>query len=165
MGQGTITVSQVRAVLADARGDQSLIDACNVCLWHADARGNITAHLESVTRVRAVIVARGGYLHGPGPAIMVAQGTNPQYMWRQYFVITDERCVVVEMLPALLGGWKFHSVTVQDGDDWRGCSRDAIVAWKTDKCVNPPTMAPDLGEFHEKLLAVAAAGRLPERAP
>jgi len=96
------------------------------------------------------------------PVIMVAEGTNPKYMWRQYFVITDERCVVV--LPALFGGWKFHCVTVQDGDSWRGCSRDTIVAWKTDKCISPPVMAPDLGTFREKLLAIAAAGRMPERA-
>lgn len=53
-----LTVEQVRAVRDDARGDQSLVDACNVCLWNADIRGHITANLESVARVRAVVEAR-----------------------------------------------------------------------------------------------------------
>jgi hypothetical protein len=98
------------------------------------------------------------------PAIMVAQGTDPKYMWRQYFVITDERCVWVEMLPALLGGWKFHRVDVQSGDSWQGSTRDQIVAWKLANS-QPIAMAPDLGNFRAKLLAVAESGRLPERAP
>jgi hypothetical protein len=95
------------------------------------------------------------------PAIMVAQGTNPKYMWRQYYIVTDERCVCVEMLPALLSGWKFHRVSVQDS--WQGCTRDQIVAWKLQHS-QPIAMAPDLGGFRERLLAVAESGRLPERA-
>jgi hypothetical protein len=53
-----ITSEQVRAVRADARGNQRLIDACNVALWEADRHGIITSRTESVDRVRAVIVAR-----------------------------------------------------------------------------------------------------------
>lgn len=94
------------------------------------------------------------------PVIMVAEGTNPKYAWRQYFVITDERCVWVEMLPALFSGWKFHRIGVQSGDDWRGCTRDQIVAYKLAHCA-PIAMAPDLGGFRERLLAVAEAGKLP----
>lgn len=97
------------------------------------------------------------------PAIMVAEGTA-RYQWRQYMVITDERCVVVEMLPALLAGWKYHRVTVQSGESWQGCTRDQIVAWKVANS-QPIAMAPDLGDFRERLLAVAEAGKLPERAP
>jgi hypothetical protein len=64
------------------------------------------------------------------------------------------------MLPALLAGWKFHRVIVQDGDAWRGYKRDAIVADKlTSGYAN---MAPDLGEFREKLLAIAASGVQPK---
>ncbi len=98
------------------------------------------------------------------PAIMVAEGTDPKYRWRQYFVITDERCVWVEMLPAMLCGWKFHRIGVQSSDDWRGCTRDQIVAYKLAHCA-PIAMAPDLGCFRDRLLAVAEAGKLPERAP
>src|SRR5262249_27745559 len=110
-------------------------------------------------------------LHGGGvamatePAIMVADGTDPKYMWRQYFVITDGRCAVVEMLPALFpGGWRFHRVTVQAGSDWGESTRDQIVAWKLAHS-QPIAMAPDLGGFRATLLAVAESGRLPERAP
>lgn len=98
-----------------------------------------------------------------GPAIMVAEGTA-RYQWRQYMIITDERCVLVEMLPALLAGWKFHRITVQSGDSWQGCTRDQIVAWKMANS-QPIAMAPDLGDFRARLLAVAADGKLPERAP
>jgi hypothetical protein len=58
------------------------------------------------------------------PVIMVAEGSDPHYQWRQYFVITDGRCAIVEMLPAMLCGWKFHRVTVQSSEDWPGMSRD-----------------------------------------
>lgn len=97
------------------------------------------------------------------PAIMVAEGTNPGYRWRQYFVITDGRCVIVEMLPAMMAGsWKFHRVWVNPGGDWDGLTRDQIVAWK--RVYNAPiAMAPDLGDFKSKLLAVAESGQIPER--
>ncbi len=88
---------------------------------------------------------------------MVAEG----YAWRQYMVITDERCVIVEMLPALFGGWKVHRVTVQGSEDWPRYKRDAIVAFRLGQH-NGPVMAPELGVFRDKLLAVAAAGHLPE---
>lgn len=100
----------------------------------------------------------------PEPAIMVAEGTTPGYRWRQYLVVSDERCVCVEMLPALLCGWKFHRITVSAGEDWRGSIRDRIVAWKMAHS-QPIAMAPDLGDFRAKLLEVAKAGRLPECAP
>ena len=53
-----ITAAQVRAVIANPRGDQSLIDACHDTLWASDAHGIITQRTESTDRVRAVIVAR-----------------------------------------------------------------------------------------------------------
>lgn len=86
--------------------------------------------------------------------IMVAEGSDPRYPWRQYFVITDGRVAIVEMLPALLAGWKFHRVTIQEGDSWPGMSRDQIVRFKMDSNY-PPAMAPDLGEFRATLLEKA----------
>lgn len=99
------------------------------------------------------------------PVIMVAESApGARLAWRQYFVITDGRCAIVEMVPALLAGWKFHRITVQSGSDWPGYSRDAIVAHKLADLHGPKT-APDLGAFRASLLAVAATGKLPERAP
>lgn len=95
------------------------------------------------------------------PVIMVAESTSPRYSWRQYFVITDERCVVVEMLPALLGGWKFHRIIVQGAESWPDMTADQIVAFKRDGGY-APDMAGDLGDFRARLLSVAAAGTLPE---
>ena len=98
------------------------------------------------------------------PVIMVAEGKYGSCHWRQYFVITEGRCVVVEMLRAMLAGWKFHRVHVQAGDYyWPQMTRDQIVAYKLDSAY-PPAMAPDLGDFRAKLLAVAESGKLPERA-
>lgn len=99
----------------------------------------------------------------PEPAIMVAEGASPRFPWRQYFVVTDERCVCVEMLPATLCGWRFHRVMVSGPDSWPGCIRDRIVQWKLTHS-QPIAMAPDLGAFRDKLLAVAVAGKIPERA-
>ena len=99
------------------------------------------------------------------PVIMVAESApGARLAWRQYFVITDERCAIVEMVPAMLSGWKFHRVIVQNGSDWPGYGRDAIV---THKVADPggPKMAPDLGAFRAALLAVATSGKLSERAP
>ena len=100
--------------------------------------------------------------HGPHqiPVIMVAEGSDPRYAWRQYFVITDGRCAIVEMIPALLGGWRLHRVIVQGSEAWDGMERDAIVGFKMHSGY-PPSMAPDLGEFRAKLLEVAHAGKLP----
>jgi hypothetical protein len=96
------------------------------------------------------------------PVIMVSEGTTPGYRWRQYSVITDGRVAIVELLPAMLCGWKFHRVTVQSHDDWGDRTRDQIVAYMRASAY-PPTMAPDLGVFRDELLAVAASGKIPER--
>jgi hypothetical protein len=97
------------------------------------------------------------------PVIMVAEGTSPRYQWRQYFVISDERCVIVEMVPALLCGWRFNRLSVQSADDWSGYTRDQIVAYKL-ASAHPPAMAPDLGSFRAKLVDTAARGALPQEA-
>ena len=88
------------------------------------------------------------------PVIMVAEGSDPRYQWRQYFVITDGRCAIVEMLPAMICGWKFHRVIVQSGEDWPGMSRDDIVRYKQ-ASAHAPHMAPELGDFRAKLLEKA----------
>lgn len=79
------------------------------------------------------------------PAIMFAESNAPTFSWRQYFVITDQRVAIVEMIPALWGGWKFRRITVQGPTDWP-LTRDQIVAWKLRCAAYPPAMAPDLGD-------------------
>lgn len=63
------------------------------------------------------------------PVILERESADPRYPWRQYLVVTDRRVVVVEMTPAMWGGWNIGRVTVQGPDDW-GMERDAIVDWK-----------------------------------
>lgn len=63
------------------------------------------------------------------PAILMREGTEPGYRWRQYLVISDERVAIVHMVPALFG-WNFGMVDIQGASDWPGMARDAIVAWK-----------------------------------
>jgi hypothetical protein len=59
MKHPTVTRSQVTAVRESARGDQSLIDACNVVLWGIDANGELHGHYTaSGDHVRAAITAR-----------------------------------------------------------------------------------------------------------
>lgn len=62
----------------------------------------------------------------PQPTILVSE--CPRGTWLQYQVISDERCVIIEMVPALFSGWKFHRVIVQGAVDWSGRSAAAIVA-------------------------------------
>jgi hypothetical protein len=93
------------------------------------------------------------------PVILVREGTTPGYLWRQYHVITDQREAVVELVPAYLAGWKFHSVHVHGADCWPGYSRDQIAS---DRLSNANAKhAGDLGHFRATLLAVAASGKLP----
>lgn len=90
------------------------------------------------------------------PAILVAEGTMGAHRWRQYFVITDRRCAIVEMTEALLAGWRFHRVTVQGEDDWTHLTRDQIVRWKLDN--GDYAVASDLGDFRATLIKVAQNG-------
>lgn len=100
------------------------------------------------------------------PAVLVNE--DHKHTWRQYLVITAGRVACVEMVPALLLGWKFHRVWVQTAEH-AGYSRDAIVR-NYRHCEYVPTYATgfslvphgSLGDFEVKLLAVAASGRLPE---
>lgn len=62
------------------------------------------------------------------PIIMVRE--DAKKTWRQYMVITNQRVAIVEMLPAILGGWNFHRETIQGKDDWPNMTRDQIVAYK-----------------------------------
>lgn len=95
-----------------------------------------------------------------GPTILVAEGKYGTCHWRQYLVVTDERVAVVHMEPALWGGWRFQRVDVQDGDAWRGMTTADIVRYKSVPSF-APSLAPDLGDFRARLLAVAASGQLP----
>lgn len=137
--------------------DRTLFAACTLVTDGndaecADGRAILTRNIIRVTEIEA-----------SEATILVSEGTTPGYRWRQYQVITDGRVVIVELLPALLYGWKFHRVTVQSSEDWPNMTRDQIVAYRLADA-HPAAMAGDLGEFREKLLAVAASGTLPERA-
>lgn len=89
--------------------------------------------------------------------ILVREGTDPRYLWRQYFVVTDERVAVVHMTPALWGGWKFHWTDIRGADDWGTQSREQIVAYMFHWCTDGLTRhASDLDAgFRAKLLAKA----------
>lgn len=83
------------------------------------------------------------------PVILMREGKG----WRQYIVVTDGRTAVVEMTPALLGGWKFHRVTVQGDADWNGMSRDQILAWKRESDDGRTSIVKDLSvESRDRLL-------------
>jgi hypothetical protein len=94
---------------------------------------------------------------GQEATIMMREGTlNPRAKspdWRQYLVITDRKVVLVEMTPAILFGWNFQRVTVQDGDSW-GMSRDAIVAWKLANDDRSHVVTDLDPEFRAKLLTM-----------
>jgi hypothetical protein len=119
------------------KSDRQLLHEVDAAL----ARGKSSKHRSSVT---PVILMREGNMRGKGA---------PD--WRQYLVITDGRVAIVEMTPALLGGWSFKRVTVQGNDDWPNMTRDQIVASKRqwdDGKTTEPKIDP---EFRQKLLARA----------
>ena len=94
------------------------------------------------------------------PVILVREGgggTTRYPKWRQYMVVSDGRVAIVHMKPAMLGGWNFEKVDVQEGDDWPGYSRDQIVDWKTKQDTDGKTkFADDLDpDFRQKLIAKA----------
>jgi hypothetical protein len=79
--------------------------------------------------------------------------------WRQYLLVGDERVLVVHMVPALWGGWKFQHVDKQFASDWPNMSRESIVAWKM-RADDGLTSAAKLDdEFRERLIKYAEGGR------
>lgn len=84
--------------------------------------------------------------------ILVREGTYPRHHWKQFLVISDERVVIVDMTPAMWGGWNIGRVTVQGPHDWPGMSRDAIVAWKWRNDDGRTSMATLDATFEAKLL-------------
>lgn len=78
--------------------------------------------------------------------------------WRQFLVVRDESVAIVDMVPALLGGWKLGRVTRQGSDDWPRMSRTAIVTWKLETDDGRTKLEPEISpEFRAKLLAHAEA--------
>jgi hypothetical protein len=100
-------------------------------------------------------------MHTATPTVLVSE--CPKGSWRQYQVITDERCVVVEMVPAMLCGWRFHRVIVQGRADWPGYTQDQIAAWKMDsrKDAYSPRLAETDAGFAAELAEIALTGQLP----
>lgn len=93
------------------------------------------------------------------PIILVREGKMGKVHWKEYQVVTDGRVAIVDMDPALLGGWRFKSVTVQGTADWPKMSRDQIVAYKKHNDDGKTSIATDLtAEFRDKLLDKAEAG-------
>src|SRR5277367_5283054 len=93
------------------------------------------------------------------PAILVREGKG----WRQYLVVDDGRVAIVDMAPALWGGWNFRRVDVQGEADWPNMKRDAIVRWKMDnddgrtRVAGAADLSPS--DFRAKLLDRAYGGR------
>ena len=56
------------------------------------------------------------------------EGTR--HPWCELQVISDDRVVIVDMTPALLGGWRYGRTTVQGHDDWQGYTAEQIIASK-----------------------------------
>lgn len=52
-------------------------------------------------------------------------GTN----WRHYSVIEGGRVHLLEMTPALWGGWNVKRYTVQGEDEWPGMDSESIRQW------------------------------------
>jgi hypothetical protein len=61
--------------------------------------------------------------------IMIREGKIGANPWRQYMVISDERVVIIDMLP-MLHGWNFGKCTVQCSEDWPNMKEAKIVDWK-----------------------------------
>lgn len=49
--------------------------------------------------------------------------------WRHYSVIRDEGLTLIEMEPALLGGWNVTKITAQGSKEWGGMSANEIKRW------------------------------------
>ncbi len=99
------------------------------------------------------------------PDILVSE--DHKHTWRQYLVITDARVACVEMIPAVLAGWKLHRVWVQT-EDHKGYSQSAIARGYLEsqyghQYASAWSLVPSgsLGTFETRLIAVAAAGKLP----
>jgi hypothetical protein len=89
--------------------------------------------------------------------IIAREGKDPRYPWKQFFIVGDERVIVVEMTPALLAGWNIARVSVQGPTDWPSMSHDTILAWKRRDDDGYTDFAPDINpEFQAKLRAIAA---------
>lgn len=60
-----------------------------------------------------------------GPIVMRRAGNG----WRHYGIARRESLDILEMEPALLGGWKRKALTHQGADDWPGMNAQAISRW------------------------------------
>ena len=58
------------------------------------------------------------------------EGSSTGYQWLQFLVIEDAKVFVVDMKPAILSGWNYDRVELQQGDDWAGMTAEEIIAWK-----------------------------------
>lgn len=88
-------------------------------------------------------------------ALMSQDQHNTPPRWRHYFVVDGTDVVIVEMEPAILGGWKTRKITRTPASrDWEGMDADAIVAWKLQ---NHDTTQCDAAETAH-VLAIIARG-------
>lgn len=93
--------------------------------------------------------------------ILVREGDmGPGYRnhrWRQYMLISDESCIVVDMVQALFG-WNLGRVTKQGAADWPNMKRDDIVAYRFRHDTDGLTKDAELGDFRARLVSHAEAG-------
>lgn len=87
--------------------------------------------------------------------ILMREGEN----WRQYLLVGDERVLVVHMVPALFGGWRFDRVNKQFADDWPSMPREAIIAWKMRNDDGRTKIAEISDDWRARLISYAEAAQ------
>ncbi len=62
--------------------------------------------------------------------VLQSEGTyGGKPAWRHYFIVTDTRTVLVDMVPAIFG-WNVREIKEGGAEDWPGMTSEDIVAWK-----------------------------------
>lgn len=93
-----------------------------------------------------------------GPIVMRRSGDG----WRHYGIARRESLDILEMVPALLGGWKRSKLTHQGADDWPDMNAEAIARWwsknqNAERVTDPDELAMVLRVVEEMQSGEAAA--------
>lgn len=62
--------------------------------------------------------------------VLRSEGAIAGNPWKHLAVVSDERVVWFELIPALLAGWNVKRSWVHGAEAWPGMTADQIVAWK-----------------------------------
>lgn len=88
--------------------------------------------------------------------VLQSEGTiRGQRAWRHYFIVTDTRTVLVDMVPAIFG-WNVREIKENGAEDWPDMTSDEIVAWKLKN--HDVTVVDDAGEVTRVLDLVKSKG-------